>query len=239
MEIKSRKKMILIKTGTLGYADMVKNVKESITYPEILGVSIQTIVKSENDEMKIPTEKGKGSLLKSEILDKIKDTVVQVKEDKMTIKVLYIEEGYSKQDIIRDIKKNVDCPNIEESNVTSLIDTKKGYQIVILALDTKVALSVLKKGVLKIGWVGVHCDAKKNISTRRCMNCLKVGYRADQCKEGGKMSFAALGAQKLDIKLRTVKEPTSAWVVKKRVTLITSRAVLYLKNICERKRWIY
>lgn len=95
--------------------------------------------------MKIPTEKGKGSLLKSETLDKIKDTVVQVKEDKMTIKVLYIEEGYSKQDIIRDIKKNEDCSNIEESNVTSLIDTKKGYQIVILALDTKVALTVLKK----------------------------------------------------------------------------------------------
>lgn len=63
----------------------------------------------------------------------------------MTIKVLYIEEGYSKQDIIRDIKKNEDGSNIEESNVTSLIDTKKGYQIVILALDTKVALTVLKK----------------------------------------------------------------------------------------------
>lgn len=29
------------------------------------------------------------------------------------------------------------------------------------------------------------------------------------------MSFAALSAQKVDIKLRTVKEPTSAWVVKK------------------------
>lgn len=45
MEIKSRKKMILIKTRTLGYADMVKNVKESITDPEILGVSIQSICK--------------------------------------------------------------------------------------------------------------------------------------------------------------------------------------------------
>lgn len=37
--------VILIKTGTLGYADMVKNVKESITDPEILGVSIQSICK--------------------------------------------------------------------------------------------------------------------------------------------------------------------------------------------------
>lgn len=114
-------------------------IRKSWEYP------FNPFVKSGKDEMKIPTEKGKGSLLKSETLDKIKDTVVQVKEDKMTIKVLYIEEGYSKQDIIRDIKKNEDCSNIEESNVTSLIDTKKGYQIVILALDTKAALSVLKK----------------------------------------------------------------------------------------------
>lgn len=173
--------VILIKAGALPYADMVKNVKESITDPEVLGVSIKSIVKSGKDEMRITTEKGKGNLLKSEIMEKVKDSVVKVKEDKMTVKVLYIEEGYSKEDVIRDIKRNEGCENIEEKNAISLFSTKKGYQVAILALDTKVAINVLKKGILKIGWV--HCDVKKNVSTRRCINCLRVGHRAEQCRE--------------------------------------------------------
>jgi Arginine methyltransferase-interacting protein, contains RING Zn-finger len=174
-----RDDIITVKSGTTTYSDMVKNVRDVID-PDTLGVPIKYMKKSGNT-MQIATEKGKGNILRSEIRDKVKDTEVSVREDKISIQISYIEEDLTREDIIEDIQKNEGCDKITADDMRSVFSTKRGYQVAILYVDKNLAQRILQKGKIKIGWI--HCTVKKRISTERCMNCLGVGHRAINCKQ--------------------------------------------------------
>lgn len=171
---------VVIKSGEATYADLLKNVKNSVDIRKV-GVQVKAIKKTIKGDLLLEVEGGrkKADDLKQAIREKL-DNEVRISSNVTVLHILDIDAATTTGEVEEAIKEIINNRDGILIKVKSIRPCRNGNQIATVQMSKPDAQILVKIGRIKVGWV--NCRVKERIEVVRCFRCLDFGHRVSGCK---------------------------------------------------------
>ena len=101
------------------------------------------------------------------------------RKEVVNIEIEDIDEATTKDDIYEALCKELEA-NIEKTAIHSLRKAYKCTQTAMVQIPKDAAITLLKRGRLRIGWV--NCRIREKVDPIKCFKCWAFGHKARECK---------------------------------------------------------
>lgn len=186
---RGNEEVLVVKATGKSFAEILKEVKSGETPANVIVTSMR---QGRNEELLIGLQT-KGQAVHTEDLRKtiaarIPEVVISSRTRESIIHVKGMDGQATVEEIQNSIAKEtkVDSTRIR---VTSLRPAFRGTQNATVRLPEKVAVDLIARGKIQIGWVS--CRVQLRETQNRCYRCWEMGHRSFECKgpDRGKLCF--------------------------------------------------
>ncbi|KAG5894617.1 hypothetical protein JTB14_026148 [Gonioctena quinquepunctata] len=176
----SKRETITVTATGKSYAELLKTVRQGVDIKH-LGVKIAGIKKMRGEAIQLTVEgdKDKANILVKEIRKNVVHAEAKLKTSDITIAISGIDIATTDEEVIEALAS---ATGEKEENV-KLRSLRPGYnddQTVVVAMPRTPALTMLKQGRLRVGWIS--CPVRERIQLQRCYRCLDFGHRSHECR---------------------------------------------------------
>lgn len=170
---------MIVKNNSTTYADLLKTVKDKVDLTKV-GVQVKTIKKTREGDLllEVRGDRQKADALREAINIKTGNKVSLINNETI-IHVLDIDAALTKEEVERTIRDSLDSRGAQTIRVTSMRPSRDGNQIATVRTSRATGSILMKKGRIKIGWVG--CRIRERVEVVRCFKCLEFGHRRKDC----------------------------------------------------------
>lgn len=170
---------LIIKVGERTYAELVKTLRSEVDVDN-LNVKVNSIRKTEKGDLmvRISGEQGKAAELRSEIVSKMKDTEVNIKNNQTIFNILNIGPDVEKNEMVEALVKETEVPETA-IQIKSVRPTRNGNQIATVAITNQYAKLLKQKNKVKIGWL--MCSIRARVEVLKCFKCQSYGHISKDC----------------------------------------------------------
>lgn len=166
--------------GTTTYAEVLRQMKKNIDLNTV-GVSVTGIHRTKNGNLAIRTKTGQAEKLKAALAAKVSgDFEAKALTKRYLLDIRDMDEATEVGEIVEAL---LAFGTEEDRNVTSVRNIRSSYAKTRQALvetSEKIALQVLKKGKIKIGWL--MCRVREKARLLQCFRCLEGGHTIATCR---------------------------------------------------------
>lgn len=180
--IKGKCETVTINAGGSSYADILKEMKNTIK-PDKIGVGIKKIRKTNDGNVLIEMTKGEGQArkLESAIKESFGNNLeVQTVVEKYLLDIRDMEETTDEGEITNAILRATGETGYDRIKVRNIRDFYGGTKQALVEVPRNIAVTLLRRNRVKVGLV--LCRVRRKIFAKRCFRCLEQGHIVRDCR---------------------------------------------------------